>query len=511
MVPGVCGVYHDDGVYISTAKALTQANGYRLINLPDSPPQTKYPILYPALLAIVWKFCPTFPDNIAAMQWLTLIFSGLAAGLSYLYLVACGYASRPVALLAAALAATSPCYLYYGILPLSEMPFAVFTILAMFALERHLANPLPGRIGQTSLGILLALPYLIRTIGIVFIPAGLFLTFWSRRPVFWVGLGAAMVGAPWAFWSVLAPRWGESVVVAYYTNYFSWWQTMTENGGWGKIFLTNFILTSCMPVIMSFARLSRPDLNWLVLLGCAILGLFGLAQIVRGLRPLRVLPLFLLSYLTLTLIWPWPPSRFLIPFLPFLVAFFLSSIWNLLSPRSILRRSWLVPVLLGVFLVAANLAETYLVSQNNDKNQYPFICFLGDEAEMVRWSSYQEVFAWLKDHTRQDEVIAGGFDSMIYLYTGRQAFRPFVMRPEALFYGGQTASGGIPELANFFKIYRPSYLIQTPMPGFSEEKPFEALLREVQEQYPGWLTPIFQGKDVRFRIYRIRPDMSPAS
>ena len=43
MVPGVCGVYHDDGVYISTAKALTQANGYRLINLPDSPPETKYP------------------------------------------------------------------------------------------------------------------------------------------------------------------------------------------------------------------------------------------------------------------------------------------------------------------------------------------------------------------------------------------------------------------------------------------------------------------------------------
>ena len=49
------------------------------------------------------------------------------------------------------------------------------------------------------------------------------------------------------------------------------------------------------------------------------------------------------------------------------------------------------------------------------------------------------------------------------------------------------------------------------MPGFSEEKPFAELLREVREQYPGWLTPIFQGKDVRFRIYRIQPDMSPAS
>ncbi len=503
MVPGVCGVYHDDGVYISTAKALAQANGYRLINLPDSPPQTKYPIVYPALLAIVWKFLPTFPDNVAGMQWLTLMFSGLAAGLSYLYLVAGGYASRPVALLATALAATSPCYLYYGIVPLSEMPFAVFTILAMFVLERHVANPIPGRSGQASLGIILALPYLIRTIGIVFIPAGLFLTLWSRRPVFWVGLGAAIVGAPWAIWSVLAPRWGESAVIAYYTNYFSWWQTMTENGGWGKIILTNFILTSGMPIMMGFARLSRPGLDWFVLMGGAVLGLFGLAQIVRGLWPLRVLPLFLLSYLSLTLIWPWPPNRFLIPVLPFLLAFLFSRIWNLLSSWPILSRGWPVPLLLGVFLVAANLIETNHVSLNNNKNQYPFVGFRGDEAGILHWSSYQEVFAWINQNTRRDEVIAGGLDSMLYLYTGRKAFRPFVMRPEALFYGGRTTSGGIPELANFLKLYRPSYLIQTPMPGFGEEKPFAELLQEVQEQCPGWLTLVYEGNDERFRIYRI--------
>ncbi len=87
MIPGTCGIYHDDGVYISTAKALAQGDGYRLINLPHSPPQTKYPIILPALLSVIWKLWPSFPDNILAMQWLTLTFAGLAIGLSYLYLV----------------------------------------------------------------------------------------------------------------------------------------------------------------------------------------------------------------------------------------------------------------------------------------------------------------------------------------------------------------------------------------------------------------------------------------
>ena len=55
MIVGVCGVYHDDEIYVRTAKALAQGQGYRLINYPGSPKQTKSPILFPALLIVVWK------------------------------------------------------------------------------------------------------------------------------------------------------------------------------------------------------------------------------------------------------------------------------------------------------------------------------------------------------------------------------------------------------------------------------------------------------------------------
>jgi hypothetical protein len=42
------GINHDDGIYLVTAKALAEWEGYRIISLPTNPPQTKYPILFPA-------------------------------------------------------------------------------------------------------------------------------------------------------------------------------------------------------------------------------------------------------------------------------------------------------------------------------------------------------------------------------------------------------------------------------------------------------------------------------
>jgi hypothetical protein len=84
MIPGVCGFFHDDAIYVITAKALAQGQGYRLIFLPHSPIQTKFPILYPALLAMVWKIWPSFPNNLFLMKWLTLVFGAATVGLSYL-------------------------------------------------------------------------------------------------------------------------------------------------------------------------------------------------------------------------------------------------------------------------------------------------------------------------------------------------------------------------------------------------------------------------------------------
>ena len=49
LAPSV-GLYHDDGIYLVTAKALAEGQGYRIISLPTVIPQSKYPFLFPLAL-----------------------------------------------------------------------------------------------------------------------------------------------------------------------------------------------------------------------------------------------------------------------------------------------------------------------------------------------------------------------------------------------------------------------------------------------------------------------------
>ena len=124
MVPGGFRVYHDDGIYVSTAKALASGDG--LINLPDEPFQTKYTPVYPGMLAVIWKFWPSFPDNLLLMQWLTILMMAMSVGFAYYYVTVHHYFSPLTALSAGLLCVTSSYFLCFGTILLSEMPFAFF-------------------------------------------------------------------------------------------------------------------------------------------------------------------------------------------------------------------------------------------------------------------------------------------------------------------------------------------------------------------------------------------------
>jgi hypothetical protein len=50
------GWYRDDAAYVSTARAIAEGRGPRLEYLPGAPYATKYPLLWPALLAAVLEF-----------------------------------------------------------------------------------------------------------------------------------------------------------------------------------------------------------------------------------------------------------------------------------------------------------------------------------------------------------------------------------------------------------------------------------------------------------------------
>src|SRR5215471_14018621 len=68
------GAYHDDSVYFSSAKALAEGRGYIIPSLPGTPPQTKYPVLYPWLLSWIWRWGPSFPANLVPTLGMTALF-----------------------------------------------------------------------------------------------------------------------------------------------------------------------------------------------------------------------------------------------------------------------------------------------------------------------------------------------------------------------------------------------------------------------------------------------------
>lgn len=294
MIIGVSGVYHDDGIYISTAKALAEGQGYRLINLPEAPPQTKYPPLYPALLAIIWKIYPTFPDNLVFMQLITLLSGAAMVGLAYLYMVRFGYFSRGVAAGAGALTLTSKFYLYFCTLTLSEVPFALLAVVALWALERQDKSLPSTPRSQFFLGVILSLPILIRTIGVLFLPLGFF-RLWKRgRPLLWTTFGVSALFLPWLVWMLMIPRWHSADMVStYYTNYLTWWYSFGTST-FSQIIATNILYAALGTIVSGVSLFDTsfffPTWAWpLVALVGIIIWLYVIKDSFKG----RILPLYL--------------------------------------------------------------------------------------------------------------------------------------------------------------------------------------------------------------------------
>ena len=141
MQPGVVGVIDDDAVYAVTARSIAEGHGYRLINLPGAPLQTKYPVLYPAIISAAWRTGAAIETNLFAMQATTTAIAALALALAWLFIVRFGVGARAPAFAACLLVTSAPNYLFYCSETVSEMPFLALMIAALWAAETRLRRP----------------------------------------------------------------------------------------------------------------------------------------------------------------------------------------------------------------------------------------------------------------------------------------------------------------------------------------------------------------------------------
>jgi hypothetical protein len=508
LIKGVCGVYHDDAIYISTAKALAEGKGYRLINFPDSPVQTRYPILYPSFLALIWKLWPNFPQNIFPIKLFSLLVGALAIGICYLYFIRYNYSSRYIAFSSCVICATTPSFLFFATNALSEIPFLFLLLLSLWVLENSIRTFPKKQMHDFFAGILLGLCFLCRSIGVGFIMSIIVFHYRRKIQMSYMILGLILIISPWLIWMLysLATENNEPLK-GYYLDYIAWW---TKYGftSIASIFCWNSLL-----VVVGVGRyaleglyilFSKANIILIEIIVCTFFGSIFWLNYWKELREGRLSSWFLFGYFFIIIFWPWPPARFLISILPFLI------VSMMLGSKRIFGRVGSKYFFKGLtsgliaFLILTNLVYVYMHIAFQNRTGYPQNL---SKDNPVYWSSYEDIFKWVEKNSSSNDIIASGLDSMVYLYTGRQSFRPFFVNATSLFYNGKLpALGTSEEFQSILKTLKPKYFIYTPMPGFSEEKYLDTLLEEIQTKYPGTLFPVYIGEDIRFRVYKINLD-----
>lgn len=433
-VPVGAGIYYDDGIYLALAHSLAHGDGYTYANLPGHVPGVKYPPGYPAVMAAALKILPPYPDNLGALKALNGVFTGLAAALSFL-LFARTWRGRPereaaggdqaeggrighVATLAAfAVAAilgyTSAQVMTLATALMSEPLWLVTAVGALWLAGKRKVNPV-------LLGAAAAATFLVRGIGIAVVAAVLVGELFRHRP--WLGgrwkrFGAVLASAglpclAWITWSRLHASDVPGSLAGQYGTYARWYADAL--GAKPLARLPALVAEHWGPLVRSLELLWIPDAavttaNFVLV----VLGLTAVVGMVRIARRNLALALFPVFYLTVVLVWPFEPDRFIYAVLPTLTLFVAAGalVFAELGRRDLPK--WGEPMVTVVAaLLLLNTAKYELRAHANR-------AWAGFQATPA--AVFEPMNEWIRENTPPDAVIAATLDPHVYWETGRKA------------------------------------------------------------------------------------------
>ncbi|MEN8143628.1 MAG: hypothetical protein ABFS14_01635 [Gemmatimonadota bacterium] len=483
------GLYHDDGVYLVTARALAEGNGYSITSLPEAVPQIKYPPMFPALLSVGWRLSPDFPANLpllrlvpllAALLWMTAVYRWVR-----------GAERGPVTAGAVVvLALASPWVLFVSTSILSETLFAVLvwgTFLAVRRIEAggRGAGPLAAAIALTAAAIY------TRSLGLVLPLAVLIQLFRVWRPgALRYGLAVAALAIPWFVWSATqhaaVPDWAGY----YFSSTYGNWNVLTNFSLAEKFRILGynaFYFLSSPGALVGYA--GRPSLV-LALVAAGLIGL-GFWRSVRS--GVRIEHLFAALYLGVLWLWPWPPARFLVVLYPLILLWGWDGIRAALGlPANTLLWRKLVAVGAAAAITAASVGTLINIRAllADRDNLFPAARCIEN------WSDSEALHAWLRQNTPADAILLGNLDPALHLYTGRRAARAFSANPVTLYYNfdpGREPLGPSSELVSIMESSRATYLILRPASCFQQMEFLDRQVQDLEDSRPGLLKPVFSG------------------
>jgi hypothetical protein len=507
----IIGTYHDDGIYVVTAKSLSEGTGYRIISLPGSPPQTKYPILYSYILSWAWSVSPVFPGNIALLKSVNIIF------LFFIFITAYRFYCTAVAegeidgYVYAALVGANPGIFSFAEFAVSDLLFALVVILTCWLYGSRDSAWFQGwKAG--ILGLICVIALLTRSAGIPLAVAGAIHFLWMRRfrELAIYGITLVLAIMPWIGWRVgNAVSVSPSSLLAYYLQY--------------DVHNTAFYLMFSDPIKsgeMLWANcrylLDSLDMIWLLpvfpqlRLKMFVLSLLAVGAYCSIGKHSVFLTAFFGFYLLLILGWPFSPFRYVLPIIPLLLLFVFRGIHAL---ENTIRRIWRgaeklpLSVLVRVpayLIVCLNIA--WLVSTVQPSNDRWVRGAFGQRLD-YSWSGFLETFEWIRANTHKGDVLATAYDPMYYLYTGRRAIMPTYHKPETYFYpyaGADPDVGAVEEIKGEFRLHDVRYLITNPLDQLREGKAVEKVIAALLASYSTRPQLAFVSRDGRHRVYKIR-------
>ncbi len=405
------GLYHDDSLYWVSAKSLAQGHGYRIASLPGEPAQTKYPPLFPAILSLVWRLCPSFPANLpfAAMTvWIAFPAYVLILWVVFRQLgMTTGVASA-----LAVVGAWNPFAVLLSCSLMAEILFMTLLLGCLYLAER----------GSVWAGVVAGLAFLVKTAALpllVTVPICFVLRRQYRRAVVFV-LTMLPTVAAWQLWVAWHASPGQDLVTLYYTNYIGF---RRYNVGWLDL-----------PVVLwhNFDALLRSTGNLLIFdepVGgwrhleriVAIGAMAGAWRLARRSRCLQ-LPLATAAMALILLLWHYPPDpRLALPLYPLLLGGLWTEAGHLVKA---LGAAWRRPAIAERMLAAvAGLVLAVFVLSVSAGHAYGDWVFIPRvlTAYADDLASARPAYAWVAGHTRPESNLYGYDDPMIYLYTGRHA------------------------------------------------------------------------------------------
>jgi hypothetical protein len=411
---------HDDAIYFVTAKALAQGHGYRIESLPGAPWQTKYPPLLPLYYSILWRLAPQFPANLGPATLFAWVWLPVWVALAYRLFRHLGLSSRIALVLCAAVALN----LHLSAFAMRTQPELLFA--SLWTASAALVFGRKGKGAAVLAGVIAGATYLTKTAALPLLAAGP-LYYLTRREYRKAGLFAAAMLPAIVGWNIWV-RWHlvhtADPIRMYYTDYLGYHLFTVTLRGYPAMVARNFdaLLGSIGGLLLE--RDEAPGILE------RVIGVVALVGMLRHLRRIGWNPyhLFALGYMALLVVWHYPPDvRFMLPLLPVVLA----GLWTegamlfaLVSGRSRAAAVALATAC-SLFLLYFGVVGWRQFAESNR------------EFRLLRARDYFPVYDWIERHTGPGENFLASEDSMLYLYTGRQAMSPIV--PMRFFYNEDEA------------------------------------------------------------------------